>query len=579
MADGTSILREYLISVGFKVNQTEGKKTEKNLESWDKKAVSLAKGLLGASAAVTALATNFAFQMERLYYASRRVDSTAGSIKALDYGARQIGVQNITQSMEALARNLRSNPGLTGLLNSLGVRVTGRDKADVMVDLVTQLKKMPFFVAERYANLFGIDPDTLFMLQDGLEQMKEAQAARKQMAAEMGVDMDNAALVGKEYAQMWREIAERAGLFATLLAENMLPNMRVLAGETNKMLTSWGQILGMKPSQFWQDMWDGLFAEKVGRVQLTEDAKKRLGMDQGQQEGYGGVELSGDAKQRLGQAPLSTSQNKGWFRQKYEAAMRTLGAKGFQAGPGDERSVDAATSDVGAAPPRSGAAPAGVEGRRDRYAAATAGTPSRVASGRVTDAGTLADGGPVPEKSSQAERQRQEEAARKAAPLFARLEKQYDLPPGLLGRVWAQESRRGGAMLSSAGAKGHFQFMDDTAKQYGLKDPNDLDASAKAAAQMYADLLKKYNGDERKAAAAYNWGQGNVDKFGIGRAPAETRGYMDAIATPQGGGGINQTNHITVTGVRDPDKAAAAVRQSVDEANSDIVRNQKQKVH
>ncbi|MNK60453.1 membrane-bound lytic murein transglycosylase D [compost metagenome] len=552
MADGTSVLREYLISIGFRVNQTEGKKVEKNLDNWDKKAVSLAKGLLGASAAVTTMVTTFAFQMEKLYYASRRVDSTAGSIKALDYGARQVGVQNITQSMEALARNLRSNPGLTGLLNSLGVRVSGRDKADVMVDLVTQLKKMPFFVAERFANLFGIDPDTLFMLQDGLDRLKESQALRKQMAAEMGVDTEAAAKSGLEYAQLWREIVERGGLFVDLIATKMLPSMTLLAGETNKLLTTWAQIVNMQPSQFWQDMWDGLFAEKVGRVQLSEDAKKRLAMDAGQRDGYGGVELSGDAKQRLGSAPLSTSTQKGWFRQKYEAAMRALGAKGYQPGAGDERSIDAATADTGPA----------------RGTQATAGG---------TGAGTLADGGPAPRKAGAAERARQEKAAQDAAPLFARLEKQYGLPPGMLGRVWAQESNRGGNMLSSAGAQGHFQFMPETAKQYGLSDPNSLDQSASAAAKMYGYLLKKYDGDERKAAAAYNWGEGRVDRYGLGRAPAETRGYMDAVASPASGG-INQTNHITVQGVKDPDKAAEAVKNSVDAANSDIIRNQRPKV-
>lgn len=548
-----SVIRNYLISLGFQVNQTQAKQFDKNLDDWDKKAVKLAKGLLGASAAVTTMVTAFAFQMEKLYYASRRIDSTAGSIKALDYGARQVGVQNITQSMEALARNLRSNPGLTGLLNSLGVRVTGRDKADVLVDLVTQLKKMPFFVAERYANLFGIDPDTLFMLQDGLDKLKEAQAARKQMAADMGVDMDAVAGSGKEYAQMWREIVERAGLFADKLAMEMLPSMRTLAGETNRLLTLWGQIIGMKPSQFWQDMWDGLFAEKVGRVQLTEDAKKRLAMDDGQQEGYGGVELSHESKARLGQAPLSTSTNKGWLRRKYEEAMRALGAKGFQAPAGDERSIDAATADNGK-PIGAGAA----------------------AAPRTSGGDTLADGGPAPKGVSAAERARQEKAASDAAPLFARLEKQYGLPPGWLGRVWAQESARGGNMLSSAGAQGHFQFMPATARQYGLSDPSDLGSSATAAAQMYGNLLRKYGGDERKAAAAYNWGEGRVDRYGLGRAPAETRGYMDAVAGPAGG--INQTNHIAIHGVKDPDKAAEAVKESIDTANSDIIRNQKQKV-
>jgi len=99
-----------------------------------------------------------------------------------------------------------------------------------------------------------------------------------------------------------------------------------------------------------------------------------------------------------------------------------------------------------------------------------------------------------------------------AASLFAGLENQYQLPKGLLDTDWAEESGRGKAMLSSAGAEGHFQFMPDTAKQYGVSNPYDLEQSATGAAKMFHDMLQKYNGDLRKALAAFDWGPGNVDK-------------------------------------------------------------------
>jgi hypothetical protein len=120
--------------------------------------------------------------------------------------------------------------------------------------------------------------------------------------------------------------------------------------------------------------------------------------------------------------------------------------------------------------------------------------------------------------------------------LFAQKEGQYGLPAGLLDNRWQAESGRGRNMLSPAGAKGHFQFMDGTAKQYGLKDPNDLGQAADAAARYYRDLLKHYGGDVSKAAAAYNWGQGNVDKDvakngddWLKHAPKETQGYVMSL--------------------------------------------------
>ena len=85
---------------------------------------------------------------------------------------------------------------------------------------------------------------------------------------------------------------------------------------------------------------------------------------------------------------------------------------------------------------------------------------------------------------------------------------------------------------SKAGALGIAQFMPATAKQYGI-DPLDVNQALPAAAKMTASLLKKYDGNERLAAMAYNWGQGNVDKWlatgaDPAKLPKETAGYTRA---------------------------------------------------
>ena len=109
---------------------------------------------------------------------------------------------------------------------------------------------------------------------------------------------------------------------------------------------------------------------------------------------------------------------------------------------------------------------------------------------------------------------------------LGQLEGQYHLPPGLLDAVWNQESSRGQNMLSPAGAQGHFGFMPDTAKAYGVNNPMDFNQSSDASARMFRDLLKQYGGDTAKALAAYNWGSGNLAKKGLDAAPAETRNYV-----------------------------------------------------
>jgi hypothetical protein len=132
--------------------------------------------------------------------------------------------------------------------------------------------------------------------------------------------------------------------------------------------------------------------------------------------------------------------------------------------------------------------------------------------------------------------QRKYVAPKEAQELFSRLEAKHGLPQGLLDAVWAAESGRGKNMRSSAGAQGHFQFMPGTAKTYGLSDPNDLAQSADAAARYYSNLSKRFGGDVPKMLAGYNWGEGNVEKKGMGRLPAETRGYIEKITGMMGRG-------------------------------------------
>jgi hypothetical protein len=96
------------------------------------------------------------------------------------------------------------------------------------------------------------------------------------------------------------------------------------------------------------------------------------------------------------------------------------------------------------------------------------------------------------------------------------LEEKYKLPVGTLDALWMQESSRGkNKSKSLKGAEGDFQFMPETQKEYGITDPQDFDQEAEAAAKKIKGLLKRYANDPEKgekAFAAYNWGEGNLDK-------------------------------------------------------------------
>lgn len=138
--------------------------------------------------------------------------------------------------------------------------------------------------------------------------------------------------------------------------------------------------------------------------------------------------------------------------------------------------------------------------------------------------------------------------------LFNDLEAQHGLPNGLLNAVMKQESGGNTRAVSPKGARGAFQFMPATAKQYGV-DVNDLTSSATGAAKMYADLLKQNGGDLNKALAGYNWGQGNVQRKGLDAMPSETRQYIQKVTAnmkPQAANPFDQFDAVEAKAAPNP---------------------------
>jgi hypothetical protein len=463
------VLREYLVSLGFKVDQAGQKKITNQLVGLDKLALNLGKTVVGVAASAAAFVAIWSNQMEKLYYSSKRIGTTVGNLQALKYGAAQIGIsgESMQGALEGIARSLRSNPGLQGLIQSFGVKVEGRDMSDVALDLVKHLNQMPTSVAERFGALFGIDADTLFMMRQGIGEMEKAAEIRKQAASDLGIDSEKAALAGKEYANSWREIMMYVGLFKDALTVTLLPGFKELVALAKSVLVS-----------------------------MTQWVQKGM-------------------------------QGKDWGGSK-SAETKAMQAAG-KSDPWSFSSLMRGQFGVGATPPP-GSTPA-VKG--------STASPSTPAAG----------GG--------------------SAALFASLEKKYNLPPGLLDKVWNRESGRGKYMLSGAGAKGHFGFMDKTAAAYGVTDPNNLGEAAEGSAHMWSDLLKQYHGDVRKAAAAYNLGSGRMQQLGAGNYPKETRDYQDAI------GGVQQTNNITVNASGDSKGVADQVQAALRQSNQDLVRQLK----
>jgi len=102
------------------------------------------------------------------------------------------------------------------------------------------------------------------------------------------------------------------------------------------------------------------------------------------------------------------------------------------------------------------------------------------------------------------------------------------LPPAFVESVARTESAMNQRAVSPKGALGVMQLMPQTARALGA-DPKDLEQNIDAGTRLLRDLLLRYNGDVVKALAAYNAGEGAVDRYqGIPPYP-ETQNYVNKV--------------------------------------------------
>lgn len=117
------------------------------------------------------------------------------------------------------------------------------------------------------------------------------------------------------------------------------------------------------------------------------------------------------------------------------------------------------------------------------------------------------------------------------APSLTAIALAYDLDPLLLHAIAHVESRHNSDAVSKAGARGVMQVMPTTAKRFGVDNPErdllDAETNLRASAALLQTLFRRYGNDTRLVLAAYNAGEGAVDKYGRNVPPyPQTQAYV-----------------------------------------------------
>jgi soluble lytic murein transglycosylase-like protein len=103
-----------------------------------------------------------------------------------------------------------------------------------------------------------------------------------------------------------------------------------------------------------------------------------------------------------------------------------------------------------------------------------------------------------------------------------------DLPPELVAAMVHTESDFRPGLVSHKSAQGLMQIIPSTARLLGIRDPFNPEENIAAGTKYFRYLLNRFD-NQTVALAAYNAGEGNVERFGGVPPFPETRSYIAKV--------------------------------------------------
>ena len=261
-------LKDFLISLGFKVDEAGARKFDAVVAGITLKAIELGVKVEAAALSVVAFAAKIASGLDDLYWASQRTGATVEGIKQIGYAVSQVGgsVDGARGSLENLARFMRNNPGAEGFLNRLGVQTRDasgnmRDMATIFTGVGQRLSSMPYYRANQYAQMLGLDENTLMAMRRGIGQFSGEYTA---MAKAIGYNADVAAVSSNKFMTSLRSFGLMAGMARDKIGSSLADG---LAGSLDRLrrqiLENFPKIEGAITGTVKGILWAG---EMVGRV-------------------------------------------------------------------------------------------------------------------------------------------------------------------------------------------------------------------------------------------------------------------------------------------------------------------------
>lgn len=234
-------IKDFLVSLGFKVDDAGMRKFESTLVGVTAQAVKVGAAVEAVAVSVVAFTAKIASGLDQLYWASQRTGATVAGIQAIGYAASQVGssAEAARGSLESLAGFMRNSPGAEGFLNRLGVQTRDasgnmRDMATIFTGVGQKLSNMPYYRANQYAQMLGIDESTLMAMRRGMGQFS---AQYTEMSKAIGFNADQAAASSNKFMTSLRSFGQMAGMARDKIGSNLADGLAGSIDRLRKQIT------------------------------------------------------------------------------------------------------------------------------------------------------------------------------------------------------------------------------------------------------------------------------------------------------------------------------------------------------
>jgi hypothetical protein len=259
-----NVLKEFLVAVGFKIDETGMRKQQEALKSTERAVFSITKAEADADAArqrqvdrqgrhmerqkstyadlataanlyaraivsvaetVTGAVAKMLGGYDQFHFIAQRTGAAVGQIKGLGYAFDQVGssAEQALSAIESFAKARRSNPGVNDLIRSMNVSTRG-DSVDVLSNSIDAIAaNHPRYTGAQIASQLGISEEQYETFSRYRKEIKAFREEYAKIQSDLKVNSDETSRASANISKSWNSVIAVLGVLTEKLYTQLAP--------------------------------------------------------------------------------------------------------------------------------------------------------------------------------------------------------------------------------------------------------------------------------------------------------------------------------------------------------------------